>query len=131
MAVKENFEIAEYLIENGANVNMVHPRKAETPVSASSEFGHHEFLLFLVDHGADVHVSDDWGNTPLHYAISPAFDRRISPSDRHKVVQILLENDVDINKKNNEGKTALDLAIQTEQSKIIDWLTELGADRSL
>jgi len=126
-AIQENFEIAEYLINNGADVNAITPRKSETPVSCAAEFGHPEILEFLVAHGARVDVIDDWGNTPLHYAVSPVFERPIESSQRHKVIEILLKNDIDINQKNNEGKTALDLAQQRNRPEIVDWLTELGA----
>lgn len=31
-------------------------------------FGHHEALRFLLSRGADVHATDEYGSTPMHYA---------------------------------------------------------------
>jgi len=60
-------EIAELLIENGADVNARGFLGTATLHSAALD-GHKEIVELLIAKGANVNVKDDGGKTPLDYA---------------------------------------------------------------
>ena len=72
-------------------------------------------VLSLLDSGADIDASDDWGLTPL---ISASLNGHV------EVVQALLDKGADVHAKDKSGSTALILACQ--QSDI-----ELGLVRKV
>ena len=62
----------------------------------------------MVENGTDINAKDsDWGYTALIYAAEYV---------NLEIVQFLIESGADVNIKNNDGKTALDLA-ETEEIK--------------
>ena len=67
----------------------------------------------LLEHGADINVQDQFGDTPLHWA---SFNREL------KVVQLLLERVVDVEVKNDEGKAALQNAADKGYDKVVELL---------
>lgn len=58
-----------------------------------------QFVKALTEHGADLAHQDDWGNTPLHYAVANG-----NPLE---YVKYLLDHKAPTNLANNEGKTPL------------------------
>lgn len=84
----------------------------------------------LIEHGADVHISNSLGRTPLHEAAQIVIFRKFSPNemmlekslgqsikrqnqDVIKLVQLFLDKSVDINNADNAGDTALHLSLKT------------------
>lgn len=47
---------------------------------------------------------------------------------REEIVELLLRNGVDINSKNKNGSTALDIAVEKGFGKIVEILMQSGAD---
>jgi hypothetical protein len=72
-----------------------------------------DYINELLRHGANINSKDVNGNTPLHVAVIASHGE--NPEPRFAVVKFLLDNDADINAKNNHDGTALDIA--TELSK--------------
>ena len=73
------------------------------------------------------------GNTMLHFAVTPQFSNK----HRKEIVELLLTAPVsnlkaplDLNIKNGNGKTCLDLAIETERTDIVELLKAHGATES-
>ena len=58
----------------------------------------------LLKHGADVNAKDNYGETPLHYAMQS--------SRRQDVAQLLLKHGADVNAKDNNGRTPLYNAVR-------------------
>ena len=73
-----------------------------TPAGKAARVGETDCLETLIEYGANVNSIDANGNTPLHHAVN--FNRKDC------VRLLLLQTDIDLNKKNNEGKTAMDVA---------------------
>lgn len=72
-------------------------------------------LEFLLEAGADAGTVDQWGNTALHY---------IAASARHtaakKAAELLFDfGSPDVAAVNNEGKTALDIAVEKNDEALI------------
>ena len=61
------------------------------------------FVLFqlLLSHGANVNACDNWNYTPLHEAANKG---------KLDVCVVLLQNGADIQIRNTDNKTAIDLA---------------------
>jgi len=62
-----------------------------------------KLLIFLIKHGANPNTPDSFGDTPLHNAVL---------YNEVEVVKLLIAVGADHNKKNNSGKTPLDIAIE-------------------
>lgn len=110
---KKNIQIFEYLVENGADINL----KVEgvTPIFVAILYGGPEDVEYLIKKGADVNIRGEGGNTALIWAASRG---------DNKIVKLLIDNGADINAKDNKGQTALSLA---KYKKTREILTQAGA----
>ena len=73
----------------------------------------------LVDMGGDVNAQDDFGWTPLRFAVRK----------RHsEAVQELIRASADVNLCSNSGRTALMSAVANNAPNIVQSLVEAGAD---
>ena len=74
----------------------------------------------LLKHGADVHVEDDYGFTPLHYAAS---------ADASLTAELLLNQGADVHAKGGyNGFTPLHYAASADASLTAELLLNQGAD---
>lgn len=62
-----NLEVARFLLESGAEVNLK-DKGGLIPLHNASSFGHLEIAGLLIEYGAEVNQPDKWGFTPLHEA---------------------------------------------------------------
>ena len=97
---KDHVEIAELLLELGANVDALEATGETILLAVLSHFRHNlvNIVKFLLKHGADVNRRNKDAETPLHLAIR---------QDRSKVPKILLEHGADANAVNIDGMTPL------------------------
>ena len=114
--VGRRFEMADFLLENGVDVNT----KVIGGVTAlhSAHKLRMESLDYLLEKGADVAVVDSSGSTVLHAA---------AWSQRDEIVRKLLESGVDVNAVNNGGSTALANACNRDSIDVIEVMLEYGA----
>jgi len=88
----------------------------------ASKFNHSDILELLLDYGADINSTDDYGETELIKAVRDSFGV-IS------TVKLLLDTGkVDIDKSNNYGETALSLATNIGHYEMVLLLIEYGAN---
>ena len=111
-------DIAQYLIEHGADVNKA-KSDGYTPLFTASQFGHLEIVRLLIERGADVNKASNYGDTPIYIA---------SNNVNLEIVRFLIEHGADINKANTGGHTPLYIASYKGNLEIARFLIERGAD---
>ncbi|XP_076053714.1 serine/threonine-protein phosphatase 6 regulatory ankyrin repeat subunit C-like [Oratosquilla oratoria] len=95
------YRCVELLLKRGY-VNDV-DSKGRTPLHRAVMNNHILILEALKKYKADLNATDDHGSTPLHYAVAYGCP---------EAVLWLLENDVDLTRKNHWGQTPKDLAMK-------------------
>ena len=141
-----NKEIAELLINSGANVNAKTKRTGETALfkathgasqGASKSYQRYLGLTkMLIAKGADVNVKlrlgsminddkpyrDKSGDIVLHQVV-----RSYSEKHASEVAELLISNGANINERNIRGNTPLDEALLNERNKTAEFLRKHGA----
>lgn len=90
------------LAAGGADIN-TRDRHERTPLIMACMMRGENFLKivkWLIDNRADVNLSDEWGDTPLHHAVWAA-----ACSNKLDVIDMLLSAGARLNKKNKYGRT--------------------------
>uniref|UniRef100_A0A3Q2SUG7 Cyclin-dependent kinase inhibitor 2C (p18, inhibits CDK4) n=2 Tax=Fundulus heteroclitus TaxID=8078 RepID=A0A3Q2SUG7_FUNHE len=113
MLGKTNLVIA--LLEAGAEPNARDDVLKLTVVHDAARDGFLEAVRALADHGADVNLTDEIGNLPLHLA---------AKEGQLEVVKLLLELTEDPRRPNNQGRTALQLARDFHHEKTADFIEQ-------
>ncbi len=94
-----------------------------TSLHIAAENGNIDIVMFLIENGANVNVTDVNGNTPLVFIINK--------TGNLKVIQRLLEKGASVNTQNRTGETALMYAAWHGHSVIVQLLLENRADVTL
>lgn len=110
---REPGPMAELFLAHGADVN---GREASGQPFLNSRIHWNltSVALWLLKNGADPNLTDSAGNTALHEAAS----RGINP----KVVETILARGGKLSAKNNDGDTALDIALRKKRTKLVPLL---------
>lgn len=89
------------LLENDADINITDTR-ASTPLHRAASKGNIEIVRIFLDYADKLRINnkDVYGNTPLHLACE---------EDRQEVAVLLVENGADVETKNRDNQTPLDL----------------------
>ncbi|XP_058809611.1 poly [ADP-ribose] polymerase tankyrase-like, partial [Phymastichus coffea] len=95
-----NLEVAEFLLERGADVN-AQDKGGLIPLHNASSYGHLDIAALLIKYNTVVNATDKWGFTPLHEA---------AQKGRTQLCALLLAHGADPFLKNQEGQSPLDLA---------------------
>ncbi|XP_063992926.1 poly [ADP-ribose] polymerase tankyrase [Diachasmimorpha longicaudata] len=95
-----NLEVAEYLLERGADVN-AQDKGGLIPLHNASSYGHLDIAALLIKYNTVVNATDKWGFTPLHEA---------AQKGRTQLCALLLAHGADPFLKNQEGQSPVDLA---------------------
>jgi len=95
-----NVEVAEFLLENGADVN-AQDKGGLIPLHNAASYGHVDIAAILIKFNTCVNATDRWLFTPLHEA---------AQKGRTQLCSLLLAHGADPTMKNQESQTPLDLA---------------------
>ncbi|XP_023930798.1 uncharacterized protein LOC106156230 isoform X3 [Lingula anatina] len=119
---RENVDILKLLCEMKAEINKGEEKGGKPPLAFAIERGNFQMVQLLHRFGADIHRQCNHGNTPLIYS---------AIGGHVPILHFLLKLGADENKRNVEGKSALDEAIRGNQDDIVNTLNELDYDHSL
>lgn len=118
--MSRNYEIAELLINNGANIN--YQNKHGVTLLMMSSFSDGPLLDLLIEKGAKLDTQDTKGDTAL---IRSAFAPNGNSASR------LIKAGANLNIVNNRGDTALMVASGDNNLACVDVLIKNGADISI
>lgn len=104
---RNNTSILQLMLQNNADINLC-DHEGWSPIVLSTLAGNIENIKLLLENGAQLNTNV-FGIFPLHFACA---------MNRIDIVKLLLEYNANTNIKNEEGKTALQYAIDTESSNI-------------
>ncbi|GAA5495309.1 glucans biosynthesis protein C [Rubritalea halochordaticola] len=104
-------EILRSYLEQGGDVNALHPEKSASLLSIAAMTGNTECVAYLLGEGAKLDTLDSDGGTPLHSA---------ALFGREDVVSLLLEAGADPKDQNKYGYTPLDSAYHPWG--VVQWL---------
>jgi ankyrin repeat protein len=116
-ALHGHIEIARLLLQNGADVNVKSDR-GRTPLYCAAWNGHIDVFHLLVENGADLEAQDNTGMRALHRA---AYNGNLP-----FVQELISRYHVDINARDNDGRTALRWARARNHSTVITFLRANG-----
>lgn len=109
--MQEGIQFFEYLLESSVNQNTLSPHNLLT---YAAQCNNEKAVKYILDKGIDsVNSCDESGYTAL---------MRASYMGHDGIVKLLLNNGADKSIKTGEGKTALDLAKEYKQEKIVKLL---------
>lgn len=112
-------EIANLLIENGADLNMSNKKNTLFPLAAAIYFERRDIAKMLISaEGINVNAQLARGTSALHLACQKGYK---------DIVELLLANGANVNIRNRSGETPLQTAINYENEDIIELLQSRGA----
>lgn len=111
-------ELLCIMLECNADIEVEAHVDGMTPLHRAIECGQGEAIRLLLGQGASIGKCDYYSNTPLHNA---AF------YGQSGAVSLLLDYGAEINVRNSDGKTALQLALEEDESQVAEILRSRGA----
>lgn len=112
--VKNQYDIAELLLKNGANPNIYYSRGISPLIDAVLKHNL-DMVKLLIKYKADLDQTDGYGQTPLIFA---------SKEGNLKIVKILVENGANITHQDSIELTAHDYARRYKHDDIGDYFVE-------
>jgi len=132
--------LMKLLLSAGADVN-IKDQQGRTPLHQAVLNNHKEIVELLLAHDADMNIKDQRGWTPLDYARLGKFKDiielfSVKVTSLHGALQLgdlarvkaLLEQGVDVNAKDENGRTPLLLAARNNDVNTAKLLISAGAD---
>ena len=117
-----HLEIAELLLDHGANIEVRGIDRHDTPLSVASYQGHLSITNFLLDRGANINVCNKYGCNPLHGACE---------SGQESTAKLLLDRGCAINAADEDGDTPLHRACDEGYSDCVAELLAHEADGTI
>lgn len=121
---KNPTHIVKLLVQHGVNLNMKDKGGTSPLLLAAFDSSETEILQALLAAGANPTLTDNYGNTLLH---NVAVNHKAGIAER---VKIALTVTTDLNRRNDNGDTALDLALRRHNVEAVHALEQAGAKTS-
>lgn len=103
-------EIAEHLLDRGADLNHAGEPRCITALHVASYHNQGDMVQLLLEKGIKVNVQDANGHTPLHIA---------ALLNNYHLIGPLLAAGVDVSLKDKSGKTAQQLALDKGSDDVL------------
>lgn len=116
---QEGMPLATLFLESGFDINSGSDDRTALHAAANSSVP--AIATWLLQHGADVNARARMGRTPLHLAA----ERNMSS----RIVDLLIEAGADLTMKDDQGLTALDVAILHKKTAVAQALRRALASR--
>ena len=117
-AAAGDVELAAYLLERGAEVDISSAIDASTPLHVAAHSGHIEVVRLLIAKGAGIGARAQGGNTPLHMA---------ALGGHAEIVELLMSHGAEVNVTTNSTSTPLHLAAREGHAELVGFLLRHGA----
>uniref|UniRef100_A0AC34FRC9 Uncharacterized protein n=1 Tax=Panagrolaimus sp. ES5 TaxID=591445 RepID=A0AC34FRC9_9BILA len=115
-----NFDLVKKLIGLKANVNAQQDITLMTPLHFACQYEEEEIIKFLLRNGSNANLTDENGNTPLHFVVRC--------SDNVEIVKAIIKaiekdkKEAFICVKNSNGIDAMRLAVEHNRLEIAEFL---------
>lgn len=111
-------EVEKYISLGDFTPNAKDPN-GYTPIHAAASYGHHDLLGYLIEHGGNINVQDNEGDTPLHHV------------EDVPTAKLLVEKyKADYKIKNNDGLTAANFIEEEDEfPEVATYLKSLVHDK--
>ncbi|MEJ2406268.1 MAG: ankyrin repeat domain-containing protein [Candidatus Thiodiazotropha sp.] len=119
IAIKNNVQVLQLLLANGADVNGGRDSEVGTPLVLSARYGDVEVAEILISNGADINAKNASGESALH--ISSQFGRLA-------LANFLLRNNCDVNALDGDSNSSLHIAAMNGRRMIAEELVYHGAN---
>ncbi|MDX1916806.1 MAG: ankyrin repeat domain-containing protein [Rickettsiaceae bacterium] len=117
--LSNNIEMAEFLLNEGADINLPGYYLGSTPIILAATHNNIELVSFLIDRGANIDTKDLYGFTALMHACE---------NTHNHMAIMLIEKRANVNCANKAGVTPLILCCKSNNTYIASILLEKGAD---
>jgi hypothetical protein len=117
-AVRGYWVIYQHLLAANAPVNNI-AGDGGTPMHRVCHHNRPDMLQLLIDKGADIAISNQWGRVPMHV---------VARCGGVESARVLLSAGADINPTTREGWTPLHVAYMAGQPEMVEFLLAEGAD---
>ena len=108
-AAKRHFDVARYLVEQGADMEKA-DRNGDTPLIYASYNGHVDVVRYLLDHGADRDKANEFDCTPIHAA---------AEGGHLETAKLLMVYGADLNAQDYYGRSPINVALTEEMRQAI------------
>ena len=115
---------AELLLKAGADTAAL-DKEGQPVLFLAEKIKFSQLCALLVKYGADINIADTEGNTYLHWYLS------LSLKNFDAALSVLRKYNIDLDRKNAGGKTALHIAALQGDMKNIRLLMKVGADPNI
>jgi len=112
--------IINYLVDNGADINLQEPRAGWSPLHMAISQGKTDVVEYFINQGADWNMQTRYGDTPLILAF-----RKNKNNSHLEIIKMLLIVGADITIENTIGQNVLYYAEEQNNAELIKLLTDI------
>ena len=123
---KRDLKVVKYLVEKGADINATYEGNGNTTLMFAIINDTIPIFQLLLQQNADVNQGDNNGYTPLMKVAEKSYYPYIKDENRIYMAKLILKAGADPTKRTMDGKTALQYAIKTNFSEMINLLLPIS-----